>query len=54
MLLSNPQSGVNALHIVIAVCYSTLVCNVTSVLVEMVNFTMDKVDNFYKNKLIAV
>ena len=52
--LSYPQTGVNALHIVIALNYFTLVCNVISVLVEMVIFTMVKVDNFYKNKLIAV
>ena len=54
MLLLDPQSGVNALHIVIALKYFTLVCKVISVLVEMVNFMMVKVDNFCKNKLIAV
>ena len=54
VLLSNPQAGVNALHIVIAFNYFTLGCNVISVLVEMVNFTMVKVDHFCKNKLIAV
>ena len=54
VLLSYQQSGVNALHIVIALDYFTLVCNVLSVLVEIVNFTMVKVDNFCKNKMIAV
>ena len=53
VLLSYPQSGVNSLHIVIAHNYFTLVCNVISVTVEMVNLAMVKVDNFYKNKLIA-
>ena len=52
--LSYLKSGVNALHIVIALSYFTLVCNVTSVLLEVVNFAMVKVDNFYKQKLIAV
>ena len=54
MLLSYPQPGVNALHIVIALNHFTLVCNVISVVVEMVSFAMVKVDNFCKNKLIAV
>ena len=54
VLLSNPQSGVNALHIVSALNYFTLVCNVISVLVEMVIFAMVEVDNFCNNKLIAV
>ena len=54
MLLSYPQSGVNALHIVIALSYFTLVCNVISVLVEMMKFTIAEVDNFCKSYLIAV
>ena len=54
VLMSYPQSMVNALHIVIAINYFTFVCNVISVLVEVVNFAMVKVDNFCKNKLIAV
>ena len=54
VLLLKPQSGVNALHTVIALNYFTLVCNVISVLVKMVNFAMAKIDNFCKNKLIAV
>ena len=54
VLLSHPQLGVNALQIVSALNYFTLVCNVISVLVEMVNLAMVKVDNFCKNKLIAV
>ena len=53
VLLSYPQSGLKALHILIALNSFTLVCNVVSVLVEMVNFAMVKVDNFCKNKLIA-
>ena len=54
VLMSYPQSGVKALHIVIALHFFSLVCNVISVLVEMVNFTMVKLDSFCKNKLIAV
>ena len=54
LLLSYPQSGVNVLHIAIALNYFTLVCNVTSVLVEMVKFEMVKNDIFRKNKKIAV
>ena len=54
MLLSYPQSGVNALHIVIALKYFTLVCNLISVLVEVVILAMVKIDNFCKNKLTAV
>ena len=53
-LLSYPQSGVNALHIVNALDYFTLVRNVISVLVEMVNSTMVKVDNFCEKELISV
>ena len=54
VLLSYPQSGVNALHIVIALNYFTFVCTVISVLVQMVNFAMLKVDNFCKKILIAL
>ena len=54
VLLSYPQSGVNALHIVIAPNYFTFVFNVISVLVEMVNFAIVKVGNFCKNKMIAL
>ena len=53
LLLSYRQLGVNVLNIVNALNYFTLVCNVTSVLVEMVNSAMVKVDNFCKNKLTA-
>ena len=45
MLLSYPKSGVNELHKVIALNYLTLVCKVISLLVEMMNFSMVKVDN---------
>ena len=54
MLLSYAQLGVNALHIVIALNYFTLVCNLITVLVDLVIFAMVKVDNFCKNKLIDV
>ena len=54
MLLSYPQTGVNALHIVIALNYFTLVCNVISFLVEMLKFTMVKVGNYCKDKMITV
>ena len=54
MLLSYPESVVNPRHIVSALNFFTLVCNVISVLVEMVMFTMVKIDNISKNKLIAV
>ena len=54
VLLSYPQSGVNALNIIIALNYFTLVCSVIWVPVKMVKFTMVKVDNFCKKKLIAV
>ena len=54
VLLSYAQLGVNALHIVIALNYFTLVCNLITVLVDLVIFAMVKVDNFCKNKLIDV
>ena len=54
MFLLYPKLGVNALHIVIVPSYFTLVCNVTSVLAQMVTFAMVKVDNFCLNKLIAM
>ena len=54
MLLLYSQSRVNALHIVIALNYFTFLCNVIWVLVDMVNFTIVKVDIFCKNILIAV
>ena len=44
VLLSYPQSGVNALHVVVALNYFTLVCNEKSIFVEMMNFAMVKVD----------
>ena len=54
VLLSYPQSGVNALHVVIALKNDTLVSNKKSMLVEMFGFTVTQVDNFCKNELIAV
>ena len=54
VLFLYPQSGVNALHILIAFNYFTPACNVIFVLVKMVNFAMVRVDIFCKKKLIAV
>ena len=53
-LLSYPQSGVNVLHIVIALKIITLVGNEKSNLVEMFDFAVTQVDNFCKNELITV
>ena len=50
VLLSYPQSGVNALHIVIALNYFKLVRSVILVFVEVVTFAMVRVDNVSKNK----
>ena len=54
MLLSYPQSGVNALHIVIALKKVTLVSSKKSILVEMFDFAVSQVDNFCKDELITV
>ena len=54
VLLSYPQSGMNALHIVIALKNVTLVSNKKSILVEMFDFAVTQVDNFCKNELIPV
>ena len=54
MLLSYPQSGVNALHIVIALKNVTLVSKKTSILVEMFDFAVTQIDNFWENELITV
>ena len=54
VLLSYPQSGVNTLHIVIALKNVTLLSNKKSILVEMFDFAVTQVDNFCKNELIAV
>ena len=54
MVLSYPQSGLNALHIVIALKKITLVSNKKSILVEMFDFTVTQADNFCKNELITV
>ena len=53
-LLSYPQSGVLALHFVIALKNVTLVSNKISILVEMFDFAVTQVDNFYKKELITV
>ena len=54
VLLSNPQSGFNVLHIVIALKIVTLVSNKKSFPVEMFDFAVTLVDNFCKNELITV
>ena len=54
VLFSCPQSGVNALHIVIALKNVTLVSNKISILVEMFDFAVTQVDDFCKNELITV
>ena len=54
VLLSYPQSGVNALHIVLALKNVTLLSNKKSILVEIFDFAVTKVDNFCKNELITV
>ena len=54
VLLSYPQSRVNALHIVIALKNVTLASNKKSILVEMFDFAVTQVDNFCKNELITV
>ena len=54
MLLSYPQSGVNALHFVIALKVFTLVSNKKSILVQMLDFAVAQVDNFCRNEFITV
>ena len=54
VLLSYPQSGLKALHIVIALKNVTLVSNKKSILVEMFGFAVTQVDNFCKTELITV
>ena len=53
MLLSYRQLGRNAPHIVIVLKFFTLVCNVKSLFVEVVNFRKIKVVKFCKDKLIT-
>ena len=54
VLLSYPKLELNALNIVHDLIYFTLVCNVRSVPVEMLNFAMVKLDNFCKNLVITM
>ena len=54
VLLSDSQSGVKALHNVIALKNVTLVSNEKSILVEMFDLALIQVDNFCRNKLITV
>ena len=53
VLLSYPQSRVNALHNVIALKKVTLIGNKKSILVEMFDFAVTQVDNFSENELIT-
>ena len=53
-LLSYPQSGVNALHIVITLKNVTLVSNKKVILVEMFDFAVTQVYNFCKNEWVTV
>ena len=52
MPMSYRQSMVNALHIVVALLYFTIVCTVKSVFVEVVNFVMIRGDKSCNPKLI--
>ena len=54
MLLSYPQSGVNVLHIVIALKTVTPVRNRKLIVLEMFDFAVTQVDNFCENELITV
>ena len=54
LLLTNRYSGLNELHIVIARNYFRLVCNLKTVLLEVMKFAMVKVDIFCKSELIPV
>ena len=54
VLLSYPQSGLKALHIVIALKNVTLVGSKKWILVELFDFAVTQVDNFCKNELITV
>ena len=53
-LLSCPQLGMNALHIVFALKNVTLVSSKISILVEMFDFAVTQVDKFCKKELITV
>ena len=54
VLLSYPQTGVNSVHIVIALKNVRIVSNRKSILVDMFDFAVTQVDNFCKNELIIV
>ena len=54
VLLSYPQSRVNALHIVNALKKVILVSNKKSILVEIIDFAVTQVDNFCRKELITV
>ena len=54
VLLSYPQSGVSALHIVIPLKNVRLVSNRKSILVVMFDFAVTQVDNLCKNELFTV
>ena len=54
VLLLYPQSGVKALHTVIALKNVTLVSNKKLILVELFDFAATQIDNFCENELITV
>ena len=54
VLLSYPQSGVKALHFVIALKNVKIVSNKKLILVEVFDFAVIQVENFCKNELITV
>ena len=54
MLLSYWQSRLIVLHIVIALTYITLVCNLFLVLVQVLVFPIVKVEDFFNFELITV
>ena len=54
VLLSYPQSRVNALHIVFALKNVTLVSNNKSIAVEVFDFAVSQIDNFCQNELSTV
>ena len=54
VLLSSPQSGMKALHIIIALKNVTLVKNKKFIPIKMNDFAVTQFDNFCKNELIIV
>ena len=54
VLLSHPESGANALHIVSALKNVTLLGNKKSILVQVFDFAVTQVNNFCPKELITV